>query len=143
MSYNVNGLAGTKSISRFSFATPKFTDGSNYTSIWWAGQAENGWGMSINQQYRTVFAVAYIYDTAGKPLWFTLSGENTGQGSVLTGKIYTATGSPLLGVAYDASRVQLQESGVAELKFGGDDNGTLTYTLNGIKVVKKISRLVF
>jgi hypothetical protein len=143
MNYTVNGQAGSKSIARINFGAVKYTDGSNYTSIWWAGEKENGWGMSINQQYRTTFAVAYIYDAAGKPTWFTLSGENAGDGAVISGKIYTASGSPLFGAPYDASRFNVKEVGTAELKFSGDNNGTLTYTLNGTKVVKQITRLVF
>jgi hypothetical protein len=143
MTYTVNGVSGAKSISRLEFGGPKFTDGSNYTSIWWAGEVENGWGMSINQQYRTTFAVAYIYDANGKPTWFTMSGENTGDGAVISSKIYTASGSPLFGVPYDASRFNVKEVGTAELKWSGDDNGTLTYTLSGTKVVKQIKRQVF
>ena len=143
MNYTVSGSVGTKSISRLVFGGPKFTDGSNYTSQWWAGQAENGWGLSINQQFRTMFAVVYVYDAAGKPTWFTLSGEHAGDGSVVSNKIYAFNGSPLLGVPYDASRLVSREVGTAELKFGGDNNGTLTYTLNGVLVVKQISRLMF
>ena len=45
--------------------------------MWWAGSAENGWGMSLVQHNDTLFGALYIYDRTGKPIWVVMPGGGT------------------------------------------------------------------
>src|SRR5476651_1938357 len=40
----------------------------DYSDMWWAGESENGWGMSITQHGSIQFIALYVYDNAGKPV---------------------------------------------------------------------------
>ncbi len=64
----------------------------NYTDIWW-NAAESGWGLTIAHHEDKVFAVWYLYDEAGKPLWVVMSdGTTSNGGRSFSGDIYRTTG---------------------------------------------------
>ncbi len=41
----------------------------DYTGLWYGGENENGWGLSINTQGNKLVAVIYYYDQDGKASW--------------------------------------------------------------------------
>jgi len=43
--------------------------------LWYAGEEDRGWGLTVRMQGRLLFAVLYFYDQAGQPVWATASGE--------------------------------------------------------------------
>ncbi|MBL8513261.1 MAG: hypothetical protein JNJ55_04655, partial [Betaproteobacteria bacterium] len=100
MQYVINGQSGQKQISRLAFAPVDNTPGLQVGDLWWAGESQNGWGVSITQQFRTLFAAWYTYDPGGQPTWYTLPG-GAWSGNTYSGKLYTATSSPWVGVAYN------------------------------------------
>src|SRR5687768_1585068 len=71
--------------------------------LWWGGQAESGWGMSINQRGDRLFNVWFLYDDAGDPTWIVQPGGtwSGGVGGMHKGGIYWPRGTPWY--AYDAS----------------------------------------
>jgi hypothetical protein len=113
----------------------------NYTDLWWAGQAESGWGININHQGNVIFATLYTYDLDGSPMWLDMSdGERQADGSY-TGALYRATGPAFDGSsAGPFSPVQV---GTMRIAFTGPDSANLTYTYNGIAVAKSITRTPF
>jgi hypothetical protein len=56
LTYTINGVSGTKSIQRQAFGPRDSTPVATYTDLWWGGLSQNGWGVAISQQYRTIFA---------------------------------------------------------------------------------------
>src|ERR1700740_3776554 len=66
----------------------------DYTDIWWAGQAEAGWGVNLVQSQDFIFATFFVQGPAPAtaPVWYT--GNLTRSGNVFTGPLYqtTATG---------------------------------------------------
>ena len=66
-------------------ATPSPLD---YSDMWWVGDAENGWGMSIQQHAEKPFVAVYVYDNTGKPTWYVLpSGTWNADFTVFTGAL--------------------------------------------------------
>ena len=114
-----------------------------YQDMWWAGNAENGWGISILQHSDTIFAVLFVYGDDGKPTWYVLpSGTWNAAHTVYTGDVYLPKGSPFF--AYDASRFQPGTPvGTVMLTFNDASNGFLDYTIGSKSGTKQISRQPF
>ena len=116
----------------------------DYTDMWWAGSAENGWGMSIQQHASGIqFNALYVYDAAGKPIWYVMPGGTWSNGfKTFSGPIYVPTGSPLNN--FNASQIVVGASpGTVSITFDTINTATLSYTINGISGTKAISRQLF
>lgn len=44
----------------------------DYSDLWWGGQAENGWGLTLNQHSNTRVAIWYTYGLDGKPVYYIM-----------------------------------------------------------------------
>jgi hypothetical protein len=142
LQYVINGQSGQKSLQRFVFGAPDSTPGLQVGDIWWGGTAQNGWGISINQQNRTLFATWYTYGADGKPTWYTLPG-GTWNGNTYSGTLFTAQSSPWVGVPYNASAFAAVPVGTISLAFTDANNANMSYTINGVTQTKPITRLPF
>lgn len=98
--------------------------------MWWGGPSQNGWGLALLQQHRTLFGVWFTYDASGAPTWFVMPSGFWLDPQTWQGRIYRATGSPWLDQPYDASRLASADVGSFTLRFAGD-SATLTYTIDG------------
>ncbi|HEX6632737.1 MAG TPA: hypothetical protein VF038_02140 [Usitatibacter sp.] len=143
LTYSIHGVAGTKSIVRQPFGVPDKTPIARYGDLWWGGRAQDGWGVAINQQYRTLFAVWYTYDAAGKPAWYVVPGGQWTTASTFTGTAYRTRGSPWLGRAYDASAFGIDPVGSVTFSFTDLSHATMTYTVDGVTQSKPIERQPF
>ncbi|HEX4859426.1 MAG TPA: hypothetical protein VFV17_10440, partial [Usitatibacteraceae bacterium] len=117
------------------------------TDMWWAGQSENGWGVSIAQHGLQQFAVLFVYDNSGKPTFYAMPGGtfNASQ-TAFTGALYQPTSSPYF--AYDSSLFRPGGAtngsvGTATITYSSANAATLTYTINGISGTKQIVRQPF
>ena len=115
----------------------------NYTSLWWAGEAESGWGMNLNHQGNIIFGTLFTYD-AGKGIWLILNrGERQPDGSY-QGLLYQTTGPAFNANPFTPiSAANLTPVGSMRLRFSGPDNGTLVYSAFGRTVTKSISKQTF
>lgn len=138
----VNGVTNVKRIVRQGFGTTDSRPRMIVNDLWWAGVGENGWGINIAQQARTLFMVWYTYGADGKPTWFTVPG-GTWNGTIFTGDIYNTTGSAWLGVPYDATLFRVNRAGTMVIDFEDADRAVMTYTINGVTQVKRIVRQAF
>jgi hypothetical protein len=125
--------------------TCTWTDGDrtasfNYQDLWW-NPAESGWGVNIAHQGSTLFALLYIYDTNGQGLWLSMSnGAQTGPRSY-SGTLYRSVGPAFNASPWTAA--SLSPIGTMTFVFNDGETGTLTYTVNGLQIVKSIRRTVF
>jgi hypothetical protein len=112
----------------------------DYTDMWWGGEAENGWGLSVNQHGDTQFALLFVYDDAGNPIWYAMPGGSwNGTTTVYSGALYRPTSSPY--AAYDASMFSANAPvGSATITYTSESTATLSYTINGISDSKPIVR---
>ncbi|MBL0121927.1 MAG: hypothetical protein IPP88_04105 [Betaproteobacteria bacterium] len=113
--------------------TPLAAASGDYTDMWWAGLAENGWGVSITQHGRLQFVVLYAYDASGKPVWYVLpSGTWNAANNTYTGALYQPTSSHFN--SYRASNFNAGASvGTATITYTGSGAATLSYTINGVE----------
>jgi len=115
----------------------------DYTDLWYGGESQSGWGFNIMQHpSNAIFGVMYTYDATNHPLWFVLPGGTWETSTRVTGKWYRVSG-PAYNGAFDSSRVKAVEVGSATLEFSDASHGTLSYSVNGVTVMRQISRQPF
>ncbi len=103
----------------------------NYTDIWWGGQAESGWGIQINQhQSGNIFAVWYTYDQSGNQLFIVMSGCDIAgfDGTSCTGQLFRTTGTPFNVPTFVGANVTV--IGRGRFTFTDPNNAVFDYTIN-------------
>ena len=143
LSYTINGISGTKALSRNLFGPKDATPVASYGDLWWGGDAQNGWGVTIAQQYRTLFLAWYTYDTAGKATWYYVSGGEWIAANTYRGRAYRASSSAWLGATYDPAAFSSQDVGEVMLTFSDPSHATMTYTIDGVTQAKQVARFLF
>ncbi|HET7728714.1 MAG TPA: Ig-like domain-containing protein [Usitatibacter sp.] len=131
MNYSLNGRAGYKDLERNYFGAPDFTVPAGLGDMWWGGAAQDGWGVAVLQQYRTLFIVWFTFDANGAPTWYVMPGGQWTDAETYGGRIYRATSSPWLGTRYDPSRFATADVGSFRLKLTAGGGAVLDYTLEG------------
>jgi len=141
-SYTINGVTASKQIMRQPFGVADTKPRIIVNDLWWAGNTENGWGINIAQQDRTLFMVWYTYGLDGKTTWMTVPGGKWSD-TIFTGDIYATASSPWLGVAYDATRFSVNRIGKMVVDFEDANKAIMTTTINGVTQTKVIVRQPF
>jgi hypothetical protein len=115
----------------------------DYSDMWWAGQVENGWGVSITQHGAIQFNVIYAYDENRNALWYAMPGGNwDSAGTTFSGALYRPNGARF--DQYDVSQFRVNESvGTASITYTSANTATLEYTINGVKGKKSIIRQIY
>ena len=113
----------------------------NYQDMWW-NPGESGWGVNVAQQDNTMFATWFIYGANTQPVWLVMSNaQRSGTaGNTFMGDLYQTTGTPFGVTPFVPSQTTVAKVGTATFVFSDARTGTLTYTVNGIQVVKQITR---
>jgi hypothetical protein len=143
LSYTVNGVSGSKAIQRQNFGVADATPVASYGDLWW-NSGESGWGLSINQQYRTLFAVWYTYGLWGQPVWYVMPGGSW-NGDTYSGTLYRTSTAPLqfLTGSFDPRLVSSTAVGSLSLRFSSTTSATMTYTVDGVTGSRSIARQPF
>lgn len=118
----------------------------DFTDLWWSGQAESGWGVNVIHQGDTLFATFFIYGPDNAARWYVAPangpGVFSGSSVAFTGKLYQTTG-PYFGNTFNPNAVASTEVGTATFTFGSSIGGTLTYQIGTVPVTKQIQRQTF
>ena len=116
----------------------------NYGGLWWASPAgsESGWGMNLAHQGDSIFVTWFTYDATGKGLWLSMTAA-VGVPGTYAGTLQEATGPVFSAVPFNPSQVIRSSVGTGQLVFSDANNGTFSYTVNGIAQTKPITRQVF
>lgn len=147
MSWSLNdGTAMSRPLTRFENVPESYRDGANYSGLWNAdlntGSAyETGWGVSISQDFSTMFGVWYAYGDDGKPLWILMPGGAWTGPSTYEGTLYTTTGTGF-NKSWIPSLFAINAVGQAKLDFASQDDATFTLNVNGTVTTKKVKRFV-
>ncbi|MGB4924643.1 MAG: hypothetical protein WBO98_10745 [Candidatus Nitrotoga sp.] len=139
--YTLEGIAGTKFITRQVFAMDSIPPAVDYSDLWW-NPDESGWGVAITQEYGMVFAAWYTYDANGKAIWYVAS-RCPIIGNGCTGDLYQVTnGSPFTSPWNGSNRVV---TGIGSMTFTFSDanNGVMAYSVNGSTGSRNITRQGF
>ena len=115
-----------------------------YQGLWWNAPAssEAGWGINFAHQGDVIFATWFTYDPAGKPWWLAAELHGTAS-ATYSGDVFTATGPPFNAVPFDPAQRVETVVGTMTVTFGDVNNGTFSYTVNGIAQTKAITRQLF
>ena len=141
--YTINGVTGHKAITRQLFgAEVSGAPLRGLGDMWWGGATQNGWGIAVLQQYKSLFSVWFTYDAQGKPTWFVMPAGTWTSSSTYEGKLYRTTGSPWLGHVYDPAMLKVIEIGSYKMKFIGD-TATFDYTIDGVPGTMPLVRQPF
>jgi cyclophilin family peptidyl-prolyl cis-trans isomerase len=140
-SFTLNGVTSSKDITPQPIATGSAPPSFDFTDLWW-NPAEDGWGMAISQQFDVAFATWYAYDATGKAIWY-VADQCKLLGTRCEGKLYQVSGGVPLTVAWSGSNRKVVEVGTLSLVFTDVNNGDMSYTLNGTKYLRKITRQLF
>jgi hypothetical protein len=147
----VDGASVTKSIVRNVFAgalptcvaAETTSAATNYQDLWWrANGTESGWGINVTHQGDTIFLTWFTYDANGNGLWLVASSMTKTAPGSYTGTLYRTTG-PAFNASWNPSQVTTTPVGVASLSFSDGNDGTFSYTVNGVSGSKPITRDVF
>ncbi len=131
LDYTINGVSGRKPLSRQAFGPVE--EGAPLTGLgdmWWGGEQQNGWGLALLQQYKSIFGVWFTYDAAGAPTWFVMPAGRWDTLTSYEGRLYRTTGSPWLGQPYDANLLKAIDVGTFRFRFSGD-TAEFEYTIDG------------
>jgi len=113
-----------------------------YSDLWW-NPNESGWGVGLQRQDDVIFLTLFVYGANGNSTWFVSPNvqllTTDSPSSTWEGPLYRATG-PGFAAQFDQT-VQATETGSARLQFTSGESGTFTYTVDGVQVVKQISRM--
>jgi photosystem II stability/assembly factor-like uncharacterized protein len=142
MQYTVNGVSGSKAISKLSFGSGTAPSNINYTDSWWGGVSEGGWGVALFQQQAVMAGAWYTYNKQGQAVWYLINGSWT-SATTYQGTLTRATGSPMIGTFYDAAAFAPVTAGTITLNFGDALNASMNYSVDGVTQTKPISRLQF
>lgn len=142
LDYSIRGATGRKAISRQPFGPPAVAQTPGLADMWWGGPEQNGWGIAVLQQSDSLFAVWFTYDGAGMPRWFVMpEGAFTGPGTY-EGTLYRTNGAAWLGVAYDASSLEVTGVGPYKLQLTGP-SPRFEYTIDGVSGSMALARQPF
>ena len=143
LQYSIDGVTARKAMSRQLFGPADVTVPAGVGDMWWGGLGQNGWGIAVLQQYRTLFMVWFTYEASGAPTWFVMPQGTWMDGSTYEGRIYRTTSSPWLGKIYDPARFQLVDVGSYRFKLTGDSTATLSYGIEGRSGMLQLTRQPF
>lgn len=152
LTYTVNGISVTKSITRQVFGTraanctpttASRASLTNYQDLWW-NATESGWGVNVTHQDNTLFATLFTYDATGQGMWLVMpAGFRQADGSYL-GDLYQTTGPAFNANPFTPiTGANLTTVGTMRFRFTSGDSATLTYSVNGSQVTKSVTRQVF
>lgn len=119
--------------------------GSNvdYTDLWYNAN-ESGWGLNIVQHAsRNIFAVWFTYGSNGKPMWYVIPGGGWTSPTTFSGTLYATSGPAASSATFNASSVNVRQAGSITLTFSDANNGTFSYTVDGVSGTKAITRQPF
>ena len=114
----------------------------NYQGLWWAGQNESGWGMSLTQHGDILFVAMYTYDEAGLPIWYVITNCPVTP-SGCSGDIYRVNGGTPPTVPWTGQGRILTKVGIGTLAFSNSSSGTFTFNINNIAGFKAITQQIF
>jgi hypothetical protein len=121
----------------------------DFTDLWWNDPdgSENGWGVNVVQQSDTLFLTFFVYGTDGAARWVVASGmvptaQQPAVGARFEGDVFQTQG-PWFGGPFDPAKVKVDKVGSATITFDSASTATLSYSVSGTAVVKRIKRQGF
>jgi len=116
--------------------------GTVFTGLW-STAAEPGWGLAATHEEPVIFLTFYIYRSDTNPYWVTATltrGADVGDAAVYTGDLYETHG-PGFGGPFNPASVSYRKVGFVTFVSSEGLIVALSYTIDGVLVVKTLTRL--
>lgn len=107
------------------------------SDLWW-NPSESGWGVQLTHRGNVIFVTMYAYDAQGKPTWSTAVLRPAG--ADWTGDVYLTTGPYYGAGSFDAGAVTRRVAGSMTWSSADALSGTISYSIDGVSVTKKVVR---
>ncbi|QJR09822.1 hypothetical protein DSM104443_00872 [Usitatibacter rugosus] len=114
------------------------------TGMWW-NPSESGWGLSLvmhRSERNNVFGALFVYRPDGRPIWLVVPAGRWSLPRRFSGDLYRTSGHAF-GGPFDPKAVTVTPVGTFVVELADNDTGTLTYSIDGIPVEKRITRQAF
>jgi hypothetical protein len=147
MSYRINGISATKTLSRqlagSSSADSPFGLDVRWRSacqycrdnraaapaqvggLWWGESAEDGWSVSIAPHRASFFGIWFTFALDGSPTWYVMPSGGW-LGNKYSATMFRAQADPWLGRPYEATRLMVVP--VGSVSFDVEANGVFRFT---------------
>jgi cyclophilin family peptidyl-prolyl cis-trans isomerase len=113
------------------------------TGLWWGGEIESGWGMTLTQQTDIMFATIFTYDSEGFPKWYIVS-DCAVVGDTCSGEIFSvANGTSILDPWPDVPNLNINGVGNMSVEFTDNSTASMTFDIDGVSSSKQIIRQEF
>jgi hypothetical protein len=134
------------SIPRLAVVPPPPFPLADYSGIWW-NPAESGWGLSLHQSpTETLTGALFLFDAEREPRWYTLQNGRWETSTRWTGQVFGSRG-PAWFASWNPVIVSHDAVGTATLDFGmapgQEDRAGFNVRIDGVRVIKTLSRLRF
>ena len=119
--------------------------GTGWLNDLWFPPAEGGWGLNLVEQGDNAFGTLFVYDAQNRPRWYSasqLKASYQGARPSWSGNLEESTG-PYFGLPFNASSVVRRVVGTLSLQVTEQGDALLAYTVDGVTVVKRVSRFAF
>jgi len=144
LDYTINGVSGSKTLSRQPFGPRDTTAVGSFGDLWWGGASQNGWGVTLSQQVRTLFSVWFTYDATGRTTWFVVPGGSWTAANVWSGTAYRTQAGAWAGVPWDPTRLVATPVGTVTYTFDAQGRAaTMNWSIDGASGVNALSRQPF
>jgi hypothetical protein len=140
LNVTINGASGSKPITQTIFATGTTLPAVDYTDLWWTPN-ESGWGVSLTQEFGIIFAAWFAYDANGKPIWYVAPSCPVSGNACTDEDLYQVTGGSALTAAWNGSSIVFTKVGAVTFAFTDANNGSMSYSINGVTGNRVITRL--
>jgi hypothetical protein len=130
---NNAGAQASASLEVLAANAPNVQNAMDITNMWWAGAAENGWGIAILQRGTVQFNALYVYDDKGNPQWFVQPGTSYDPVTrSYTGVLYQPTSAPFSAYTAGSFAANAPVGTMTQTVSADGGTVTLTYTINGV-----------
>jgi len=143
LEYSIAGTRGRTALTRQLFGPLDVPIATGVGDMWWGGMGQNGWGLAVLQQHRTLFMAWFTYDASGAPTWYVMPQGAWTDATTYEGRVYRATSSPWLGKIYDRTRFATADVGSFRFRLTGDSTATFAYSVEGRSGVVEVARQGF
>jgi len=113
-----------------------------FSDLWW-NPNESGWGANFIQQQDIIFVTLFLYGQDGRPTWYVGPATTAVAGAATptySGGLYATTG-PWFGASFfNPNAVGVRQVGNITFVASNQVRGTLTYSVDGVTVVKSVQR---
>ncbi len=111
-------------------AAPLAHADTDYSDIWYEGPSLGGWGVNLAQNDSLIYITFFVYDSAGKPMWFGGTMSRVANG-VYSGTLYAVIKGDFYGNdPFDPSKNQFEPAGSMSFMASDPSHGQLSYTVD-------------